>query len=67
MVEFMRDLTFEKSAGSRRLKFSKLQQILLDLMEPVSKVSFTVEKASNSRFEQLEVSLPDFDKFWGRM
>ena len=32
-------------------------------MEPLSKVSFTVEKASNSRFEQLEVSLPDYDKF----
>ena len=34
-----------------------LKQKLLDVMEPLFKVWITVEKASNSPFEQVEVSL----------
>ena len=63
MDEFMKDLIFEKRAGSLELEADsnlvKLQQKLLDVMGPLFKVWTTVEKASNSRFEQVEVSLPE--------
>ena len=59
----MRDLIFEKRAGSIEVaadsNLVKLQQKLLDVMGPLSKVWTIVEKASNSRFEQVEVSLPE--------
>ena len=55
MDEFMRDLIFEKRAGSIEVaadsNLVKLQQKLLDVMGPLSKVWTIVEKASNSRFE----------------
>ena len=61
--EFKRDLIFEKRAGSlevaRDSNLAKLQQKLLDVMGPLSKVWTTVEKASNSLFEQVEVSLSE--------
>ena len=63
MDEFMRDLIFEKRAGSIEVaadsNLVKLQQKLLDVMGPLSKVWTIVEKTSNSRFEQVEVSLPE--------
>ena len=39
----------------------KLQQKLLDVMGPLFKVWTAVEKVSNSRFEQVEVSLTNLD------
>ena len=63
MNEFMRDLIFEKRAGSLEVaadsNLVKLQQKLLDVMGPLSKVWNIVQKASNSCFEQIEVSLPE--------
>ena len=56
----MRDLIFEKRAGSAAdSNLVKLQQKLLDVMGPLSNVWTIVEKTSNSRFEQVEVSLPE--------
>ena len=40
----------------------KLQQKLLDVMGPLFKVWTAVEKVSNSRFEQVEVSLTNLDQ-----
>ena len=63
MDEFMRDLIFEKRAGSLEVaadsNLVKLQQKLLDVMGPLSKVWTIVEKARHSRFEQVEASLPE--------
>ena len=60
MNEFMRDLIFEKRAGSIEVAAdSNLVKLQLDVMGPLSKVWTIVEKASNSRFEQVEVSLPE--------
>ena len=57
MAEFLIDLIFDKRASRLEVltdaNLVKLQQKLLDVIEPIS----TVEKASNSCFEQLEVSL----------
>ena len=39
----------------------KLQQKLLDVMGPLFKDWTAVEKVSNSRFEQVEVSLTNLD------
>ena len=51
MDEFMRDLIFEKRAGSIEVaadsSLVKLQQKLLDVMGPLSKVWTIVAKASN--------------------
>ena len=59
----MRDLIFEKKAGSLELaadsNLVKPQEKLLDVMRPLSKIWTKVEKASNSRFEQVDVSLPE--------
>ena len=59
----MRDLISEKSAGSPKVaadsNLVKLQKKVLDAMEPLSKVWTTVENASNSRFQQVEDSLPE--------
>ena len=55
MNEFMRDLIFEKRVGSlvvtANSNLVKLQQKLLDVMGPLSKVWNIVEKASNSCFD----------------
>ena len=55
MNEFMRDLIFEKRVGSlvvtANSNLVKLQQKLLDVMGPLSKVLNIVEKASNSCFD----------------
>ena len=70
MDEFLRDLRFDKRAGSLEVaadsNLVKLQQKLLDVMRsltdvmgPLSTVCTIVEKASNSSFEQMEVSLPE--------
>ena len=63
MDKLTRDLIFEKRAGSLVVaadsNLVKLQQKLLDVTRPLSKVWTIVEKASNSRFEQVEVSLPE--------
>ena len=58
MDAFMRDLIFEKKGGSRP-NLVKLQQKLLDVMGPLSKVWGIVEKANNSRFKKVEVSLSE--------
>ena len=62
MDKFLRDLIFEKRAGSLEVaadpNLVKLQQ-LLDVMVTLSKVWTIVENARNSRFEQVEVSLPE--------
>ena len=56
-------MMFEKRAGCLELaadsNFVKLQQKLLDVMGPLSKVWTIVEKASIFSFEQVEVSLPE--------
>ena len=56
MDEFMRNMIFEKRAGSLEVaahsNLVKLQQKLLDVMGPLSNVSTIVEKASNSCFKQ---------------
>ena len=54
----MRDLIFEKKGGSRP-NLVKLQQKLLDVMGPLSKVWGIVEKTNNSRFKKVEVSLSE--------
>ena len=63
MDELMRDLIFEKRAGSLEVaadsNLVKLQQKLLDVMEPLSKIWTIVEKASNSSFEPVEFLLPE--------
>ena len=63
MDEFMRDLILKKKASSLEVaadsNLVKLQQKLLDVMRPLSKAWTIVEKASNSPFEQVEVSLPE--------
>ena len=59
--KFVRDMIFEKRAGSLEVaadsNLVRVQQKLLDVMGPLSEVSTTVEKASNSGFEQVDVSL----------
>ena len=64
--EFMRDLMFQSRTGSRVVavvsNLVKLQQKLLDVMGPLFKVWTAVEKVSNSRFEQVEVSLTNLDQ-----
>ena len=56
MDEFMRNMIFEKRAGSLEVaahsNLVKLQQKLLDVMGPLSNVSTIVETASNSCFKQ---------------
>ena len=63
MGELMKDLIFEKRAGSQEVAADSdivnLQQKFLDVMRPLSKVWTIVEKASNSCFEQVEVSPPE--------
>ena len=63
MDEFMRDKIFEKIAGSLEEvadpNLIKLQQKLLDVMRPLSKVWTIVENTSNSRFKQVEASLTE--------
>lgn len=56
LVSQKNDGNLEVAAGSN---LAKLQQKLLDDMGPLSKVWTTVEKATNSRFEQVEVSLSE--------
>ena len=62
----MRDLMFESRTGSLVVavvsNLVKLQQKLLDLMGPLFKDWTAVEKVSNSRFEQVEVSLTNLDQ-----
>ena len=59
----MRGLIFEKRAGSLEVatdsNLIKLLQKSLNVMGPLFKVWTTVEKVSNSRFKQVEVSLPE--------
>lgn len=66
MDEFMRDMIFEKIAGSLEeaadSNLIKLQQKLLDVMRPLSKVWTIVENTSNSRFKQVGASLPEIMK-----
>ena len=66
MDEFMRDKIFEKIAGSLEevadSNLIKLQQKLLDVMRPLSKVWTIVENTSNSRFKQVEASLTEIMK-----
>ena len=66
MDEFMRDKIFEKIAGSLEEvadpNLIKLQQKLLDVMRPLSKVWTIVENTSNSRFKQVEASLTEIMK-----
>ena len=54
-------MIFEKRADSLEVaadsNLVRVQQKLLDVMGPLSEVSTTVEKASNSGFEQVDVSL----------
>ena len=61
MDEFMKDLIFEKRAGSLEVEADsnlvKLQQKLLDVMGHLFKVWTTVEKANNFPFKEVEVSL----------
>ena len=61
MDGFMTDLIFEKRAGNLEVATNpnlvKLQQKLLGVMVPLSKVWITVEKASNSCFGQVLVSV----------
>ena len=61
MDEFMRDLIFEKRAGSFVVaagsNLVKQQPKLLDAMGPLYKVLTTVDKAYSSRFERVEVSV----------
>ena len=56
-------MIFEKIVGSLEevadSNLVKLQQKLLDVMRPLSKVWTIAEKTRNSRFEQVEVSLPE--------
>ena len=60
----MRDLIFAKRAGSLEVAAAsnlvKLQQKLINVMGPLSQVFTIVEKASNYRFVQVEISLPEF-------
>ena len=62
MDKCLRDLIFEKRAGSLEVaadpNLVKLQQ-LLDVIVALSKVWTIVENARNSRFEKVEVSLPE--------
>ena len=62
----MRDKIFEKIAGSLEevadSNLIKLQQKLLDVMRPLSKVWTIVENTSNSRFKQVEASLTEIMK-----
>ena len=57
MGEPMRDLIFEKRVDSLEVaadsNLVKLQQKLLDVMEPLSKLWTIVEEASNSCFEKV--------------
>ena len=66
MDEFMRDKIFEKIAGSLEevadSNLIKLQQKLLDVMRPLSKVWTIVENTSNFRFKQVEASLTEIMK-----
>ena len=66
MDEFMRDMIFEKIAGSLEeaadSNLIKLQQKLLDVMRPLSKVWTIVENTSNFRFKQVGASLPEIMK-----
>ena len=66
MDEFMRDKIFEKIAGSLEevadSNLIKLQQKLLDVMTPLSKVWTIVENTSNSRFKQVKASLTEIMK-----
>ena len=59
----MKDLIYQKTAGSLEVAADsdivKLQQKFLDVMGLFSKVWTIVEKASNSCFEQVEVSQPE--------
>ena len=59
----MTDLIFEKRANSLEIvadsNLVKLQQKLPDVVARLSKLWIIIEKASNSRLEQVKVSLPE--------
>ena len=66
MDEFMKDLIFEKRAGSLGVEADSylvnLQQKLLDVMGHLFKIWTTFEKANNFPFKEAEVSLPQILK-----
>ena len=66
MDDFMRDLLLEKKNHfeiTSDTNLVKLQQRLLDVMGPLSKIWATVESAKNSQDEQVEVSLGDMLRY----
>ena len=66
MDEFMRELFLEKRNHfeiTSDTNLVKLQQRLLDVMGPLSKIWATVESAKNSQDEQVEVSLGDMLRY----
>ena len=66
MDEFMTELFLEKRNHfeiTSDTNLVKLQQRLLDVMGPLSKIWATVESAKNSQDEQVEVSLGDMLRY----
>ena len=66
MNDFMRELLLEKRNHfeiTSDTNLVKLQQRLLDVMGPLSKIWTTVESAKNSQDEHAEVSLGDMLRY----
>ena len=66
MDDFIRELLSEKGNHfeiTSDTNLVKLQQRLLDVMGPLSKIRATVESAKNSQDEQVEVSFGDMLRY----